>query len=95
MNCSQKDLRELCGILADIERAERYLLRPDVAGIAHVERYPVGSSHTIRNPDCLKVCAGSVEHVTVMNKQAGSDIVFVYSARARLKDYIEKKARAG
>ena len=88
MTLNRKHSRELAGILAELERAEAYLMRNDVAGIAHVEKHPTGASHTIRNPACLEHCAGSVEHVTVMNKHAGSDIVGVYSARARLAAFV-------
>ena len=89
---TQKLERELQGILGDLDRGAEYLLRDDVAGIAHETKHPNGSDHTICNPACLESCAGKVEHVSVMSKHYGSNITGVYEGRRRLNQLLERIA---
>ena len=79
--------REIEKILRDVERAENYLLREDVAGIAHRAKSPNGASYKIINPACLADMSGgsAPEAVDVVNKHVGSNITGLYDARLRLR----------
>jgi len=86
MKLTAKSKRELEAILDNLKAARAYLLREDIAGIATVTRNPNGGDYTIRNPACLQ--GKDCEHVTVMNKHAGSDLAQFYTATKRLELFL-------
>jgi len=90
---TQKFEAELHGVLRDLERGTGYLLRDDVAGIAHTTTRPNGNDYTVRNLACVQSCVGTVEHVSVMNKHYGSHITGVYDGARRLKNILERVAQ--
>lgn len=85
MKIPSKLRHELEAILADMDRAETYLLSPDIIGIATRTDRPNGGDYTIRNPACVAHQSTPAEHITAMHKQAGSDIAGLYAAARRLR----------
>lgn len=88
MRLAKKQIRALENILSHLERAEKYIKRDDVAGIATKTEYPNGASYIIKNIEC-----SGVHFVDVMNKNTGSDIVGLYTARRLLADFIEHEVQ--
>ncbi len=86
MRLTKKQIRELENILSHLERAEKYIKRDDVTGIATKTEYPNGASYVIKNIECSNVHA-----VNVMNKNTGSDITGLYAARRLLADFIRQE----
>ena len=83
MKLSNKQRRMLEVVLHHLERAEKCLKREDVAGIAIKTDYPNGASYSIGNKEC-----SSVHSVNVVNKNVGSDITGLYTARQLLSDFL-------
>ncbi len=83
MKLSNKQRRTLESVLLHLERAEKYLKREDVAGIAVKTDYPNGASYSIGNKEC-----SGVHSVNVVNKNVGSDITGLYTARQLLSDFL-------
>lgn len=84
MRLTKKQTRELENILSHLERAEKYIKRDDIAGIATKTEYPNGASYVIKNIEC-----SGVHFVDVVNKNTGSDLMGLYTARRLLADFIE------
>lgn len=87
MRLTKKQIRALENILSHLERAEKYIKRDDIAGIATKTEYPNGASYIIKNIECSNVCA-----VDVVNKNIGSDITGLYTARRLLADFMGQEA---
>lgn len=87
MKLAKKQIRALEGILFHLERAEKYIKRDDIAGIATKTEYPNGASYIIKNIEC-----SGVHFVDVMNKNTGSDLVGLYTARQLLADFMGQEA---
>ncbi|MDP3105571.1 MAG: hypothetical protein Q8M95_13305 [Candidatus Methanoperedens sp.] len=85
MRLSNKHRRALEVVLHHLERAEKFLKREDVAGIAVKTEYPNGASYSIVNKEC-----SGVRSVNVVNKNVGSDITGLYAARQLLSDLLNK-----
>ncbi|MFZ2412333.1 MAG: hypothetical protein WAW23_12230, partial [Candidatus Methanoperedens sp.] len=69
-----------------LERAEKYIKSDDIAGIATKTEYPNGASYIIKNIEC-----SDVRFVNVMNKNTGSDLMGLYTARRLLADFIRQE----
>jgi hypothetical protein len=82
LKLTKKQSNKLRQIQAHLTRAQAYLMRPDVAGIAHETFNPNGATYTIGNPECCKV-----QRVNVMDKYIGSDITGVYTGLRELCDF--------
>jgi hypothetical protein len=85
MKLSNKHRRALESVLHHLERAEKFLKREDVAGIAVKTDCPNGASYSIGNKEC-----SGVHSVNVVNKNIGSDITGLYTARQLLSDFLSK-----
>ena len=83
MKLSKKQRRVLELILHHLERAEKCLKREGVAGIAVKTDCPNGASYSIGNKEC-----SGVHSVNVVNKNVGSDITGLYTARQLLSDFL-------
>lgn len=83
MKLTKKQRHALETIKQHIDRAEKYLKKDDVAGIAHKTEYPNGADYIIKNPECSEIHA-----VTVVNKNIGSDITGLYTAKKLLEEFL-------
>lgn len=83
MKLSKKQRKALALVLHHLERAEKCLKKEDVAGIAIKTDFPNGASYSIGNKDC-----SGVHSVNVVNKNVGSDITGLYTARQLLSDFL-------
>lgn len=83
---TKKQRIALDNILSHLTRAEDYLLRKDVIGIAHENKSPNGASYIIKNPACSEVQA-----VDTLSKYVGSDITGLYDAKRELTNFLALK----
>ena len=83
MKLSKKQRKALALVLHHLERAEKCLKKEDVAGIAIKTDFPNGASYSIGNKEC-----SGVHSVNVVNKNMGSDITGLYTARRLLSDFL-------
>lgn len=85
MKFSKKQKRALEDVLDHLERAELYLSRGDVVGIAVRTLSPNGASYIIKNPECSPIHA-----VDVVNKKIGSDLTGLYASRQMLHNLLQE-----
>jgi len=85
MKISNKHRRALELVLDHLERSEKCLKREDVVGIAVKTDCPNGASYCIGNKEC-----SAVHSVNVVNKNIGSDITGLYTARQLLSDFLSQ-----
>jgi len=94
MSLTKKQLKQLEGILYDINRAYNYLNKPDITGIAQsiTDIQSGGADYTINNIACLESCSNTVKNIRVMNKNIGSDITGLSFAKNRLTEFINQNS---
>jgi len=90
MKLTKKQIKALENIKQHLERAERYIKKDDVAGIAIKTQSPNGASYIIKNPECISECSSNASAVDVVNKNVGSDLMGLYTARQLLADFLQE-----
>lgn len=90
MKFSKKLKKELEDVLRHLRRAEIYLKKDKIAGIAWKTDSPNGGSYIIKNPECSDVHA-----VDVMNTFTGSDLTGLLKARQMLTDLLNDEKMEG
>ena len=91
MALTKKQLKQLTGILSNVERAYKFLQSPEVKGIAHEisGKQSNGATYTINNSEALEFCANSAQYIRVSDKNIGSDIAGLSFALSGLRNFIE------
>ncbi len=90
MKLTKKQIKALDTIKYHLDRADRYIKRDDVVGIAVKTQSPNGSSYIIKNIECVSESSHQAFAVDVVNKNSGSDLTGLFTARQLLADFLKE-----
>ncbi len=76
---NQKELTLFKSVLADLKRAEKYIIHPETV-IAKTNKHPYGTSFVNKQGEALDA----------MNKHIGSDICYLYNSIRTLDKMLNK-----